>query len=122
MAQRLIAVLLVAVMALALIPVGGAAQAQEGQERIDPLLAGLASFVVPGLGQYLNGEPGKALAHLIIAAAIPLVCDLVTYYTFPFYYPRYRLCAVIYLGWAAYSAIDAYQTAKRKGAPLPFIP
>lgn len=124
MAKRLpIVIMLVAVTSLAVLAVlPEVGVAQERQEQVDPLLYGLASFVLPGLGQYLNGESGKALAHLLIAVAIPLVCDLVTYYTFPFYYPRYRICTLAYVGWAAYSAIDAYQTAKRRGGTLIFTP
>lgn len=121
MAKRLVVFLLVAFVLLAVLPVGGVAQ--ERKVTADPLLFGVASFVLPGLGQYLNGESGKALAHLLIAAAIPLVCNLITYFAFPFdYYPRYSLCALAYLGWAAYSAMDAYQTAKRRGGTLPFTP
>ena len=35
--------------------------------KADPLLPGAASFLIPGLGQFLNGEDGKGFTHLIIA-------------------------------------------------------
>ncbi|MCX7751056.1 MAG: hypothetical protein N2320_05940, partial [Candidatus Bipolaricaulota bacterium] len=38
-----------------------------------PLLHGLASFVVPGFGQYLNGEYEKALVHFGVAVGIGAV-------------------------------------------------
>lgn len=125
MSKYPVVILLVGLSLLMFVPQEGMAQDRD-EEAItsDPLLYGLASFILPGLGQYLNGEPGKALAHLLIAVAIPLICDLITYYSFPFYYPRYRICTLVYVGWAAYSAIDAYQTAKRKGrgGTLSFTP
>ena len=31
-----------------------------------PLIRGVASFVIPGLGQYLNGEYEKALTHFVV--------------------------------------------------------
>ena len=111
MAKRILIALLLGMVLLVLLPTVG--MAQEGAERRDPLLYGLASFILPGLGQYLNDEPGKALTHFIIAAAIPVVCYTVTYYTIPYWYPRYTLCGLASLGWAAMSAMDAYETAKR---------
>lgn len=75
----------------------------------EPLLHAMASFVLPGLGQYLNDEPDKALAHFLVAVAIPIVCPIIA----PIYEWRWRLCALLQLGWHAYSAIDAYEVAKR---------
>jgi len=86
--------------------------AQENKEEKDPLLNGLASFVVPGLGQYLNGEPNKALSHFLIAVAIPVVCPLL-FPSYP-YLLSSSLCMLLQLGWHAYSAIDAYETAKKQ--------
>jgi len=110
MTKRILIALLFGTVLLALMPAVGVAQ--EGVRERDPLLYGLASFVLPGLGQYLNEEPDKALSHFLIAAALPLACYFVTYYTLP-WYPRYTLCSLLSLGWHAYSAIDAYETAKR---------
>lgn len=79
MAKRIFILLLIGMVLLALLPTVGMAQ-ERVQER-DPLLYGLASFIIPGHGQYLNDEPGKALAHFIIAVAIPTVCEIVTDYS-----------------------------------------
>jgi len=86
--------------------------AQGDKEEKDPLLYGLASFVLPGLGQYLNGEPNKALSHFLIAVAIPVVCPLL-FPSYP-YVLSSSLCMLLQLGWHAYSAIDAYETAKKQ--------
>ncbi len=37
------------------------------------VIAALASFFVPGLGQLIQGRPGKALLHLILAGAFWLI-------------------------------------------------
>lgn len=34
------------------------------------VLAALASFFVPGLGQLLQGRPGKALFHLVLTGIV----------------------------------------------------
>jgi uncharacterized membrane protein len=109
---KYILVLLVGVGLLVILPVVGTAQEELEVRPREPLLYGLASFVLPGLGQYLNEEPGKALSHFLIAVAIPVGCYYV-HYTLPYYYPLYPVCGLLSLGWAAYSAIDAYETAKR---------
>lgn len=90
----------------------GTAQEEPAVKPRDPLLYGLASFALPGLGQYLNEEPDKALAHFLIAVALPVVCYYL-HYTLPYYYPLYSVCGLLSLGWHVYSAIDAYETAKR---------
>lgn len=111
MIKQIVIVVMLGVVVLALLPTVG--MAQEKPRSRDPLLYGLASFVLPGLGQYLNEEPGKALTHFLIAVAAPVACYAITYYTVPYYLPRYSLCGLVSLGWGAYSAIDAYETAKR---------
>jgi len=93
-----------------LFPVLGAAAEATPRE---PLLYGLASFFIPGLGQFLNDEPDKALANFLVAVAIPVVCPIFYYILPPDYYLRWSLCVLLQMGWHAYSAIDAYQVAKR---------
>lgn len=107
MRKRFIIILLLGMVLLAFLPT--TAMAQEERE---PLLYGLASFVLPGLGQYLNEEPGKAVSHFLIAVALPVLCYYINY-TLPYRYPLYPVCGLLSLGWAAYSGIDAYETAKR---------
>jgi len=83
--------------------------AQENKEEKDPLLYGLASFVLPGLGQYLNNQPSKALTHFLVALAIPVFCPVLVP---DYWFIGWRICWLLQLGWHAYSAIDAYETAK----------
>ncbi len=90
-----------------LIPIFGAAQ--EGPK--DPFLHGLASFIIPGLGQYLNGESDKALVHFLVAVSIPTVGYYVAFATLnPF---LFYVVPLAQLGWSLYSAMDAYNVAQR---------
>lgn len=98
--------LVLALGAMALFPLIGAAQ--EGPR--DPLVYGLASFLIPGLGQYLNGEPDKALVHFLVAVAIPTVgyyMAVITVNPFIAY-----ATPLVQLGWHVYSALDAYNVAR----------
>ena len=77
---------------------------------LTPLLHGTASLILPGLGQYLNGEYDKALTHFLVLVAI----DVGTWYLgeiLPWWYPTYYLVGGLHALWAIYSAIDAYETA-----------
>jgi len=73
-----------------------------------PLIRGVASFVLPGLGQYLNGEYDKALTHFLVIVLVdlgtPYVGNLLPYY------PDW-VTGALHTLWALYSAVDAYQTA-----------
>ncbi len=111
MRKRIALVIFLALFVGGLTPIFAQAQVL-GQGRRDPVIYGLASFIVPGLGQYLNGEPDKALVHFLVALAIPVVGYTVAFYA-PYGYPIYYLVPLLQLGWAAYSALDAYETAER---------
>jgi hypothetical protein len=77
-------------------------------------IPGLASLVLPGLGQFLNGEVNKALLHLGVAIAL----DIGAYYAaalLPFSYYRYPLVGLVHLAWGLYSGLDAYNVAKDQG-------
>lgn len=90
-----------------LIPIVGVSQ--EGPR--DPFLYGAASFVIPGLGQYLNGETDKALVHFLVAVSIPTVGYYAAYLTLnPF---LFYVVPLAQLGWSLYSAMDAYNVAQR---------
>ncbi|MCX7795416.1 MAG: hypothetical protein N2380_02700 [bacterium] len=80
-----------------------AAQAQT--QKLDPMMAALASFILPGLGQYLLGDQPKAINHLLIAIGLGIVGFLLSPYTF-------GLTSFLPLLWSIYSAYDAYQMAK----------
>ncbi|MGY4707820.1 hypothetical protein ACVNPS_08765 [Candidatus Bipolaricaulota sp. J31] len=103
---KVVALVIVAVGISAVLPL--AAAAQEGPR--DPLIHGLASFLIPGLGQYLNDEPDKALVHFLVAVAIPTVGYYVAAITLnPF---LAYVTPIAQLGWSIYSALDAYNVAK----------
>jgi len=103
---KVVALVIVALGASALFPL--AATAQEGPR--DPLVYGLASFLIPGLGQYLNGEPDKALVHFLVAVAIPTVGYYMAAITLN---PLLAyVTPLAQLGWSIYSALDAYNVAK----------
>lgn len=85
--------------------------AQSEAER-SPILYGVGSFFIPGLGQLLQEEPEKAAIHFIVALGIPVagwlaalaspVSDLVTFAT-----------GLASLGWGVLSGIDAYRLAQQ---------
>ncbi len=91
------------------------AEAPKCRVKGDPLLIGAASFFIPGLGQFMNGEDGKGLMHLIVAVALPTAVLVSAFFVSTFAPPLaallYLTSPVIYLSWAVYSAIDAYNVA-----------
>jgi hypothetical protein len=103
---KLVVLLVVVLGAMAIFPLIAAAQ----ERPRDPLIHGLASFLIPGLGQYLNGEPDKALVHFLVAVAIPTA----GYYLAVITVNPFLAYAVplVQLGWHVYSALDAYNVAQ----------
>ena len=87
----------------------------------DAWIPGLASFVLPGLGQFINDEVDKAILHLGIAIAL----DVGAYYVaakLPFnYYYSYPLVGLVHLAWGVYSGLDAYNVAKDQGFRLGLV-
>ena len=80
----------------------------------DAWIPGLASFVLPGLGQFINDEMDKAIIHLGIAVAL----DVGAFYVaalLPFSYYTYPLVGLVHLAWGVYSGFDAYNVAKDQG-------
>ena len=86
--------------------------------RGDPIVPGLGSLLLPGLGQFLNGEDGKGLVHLVVAIALPTVTLLAGDLLWPASPTMARILRritpLLYLGWAVQSAVDAYQVAGRR--------
>jgi len=83
-------------------------------------IPGVASLILPGLGQFLNDEVGKAFLHLGIAVAI----DVGAFYLvtlLPFGYLGYPLVGLAHLGWALYSGYDAYTVAKDRGFTIGIV-
>lgn len=115
MVQRVLIVALLFGIALLAFPSATGMAQERSRSRAEPLLHGACSFVLPGCGQYLNGERGKALSHFIVALVIPTGCYLIGR-VLPYYYFDYILysaCGLLSLGWHVYSAVDAFETAER---------
>ncbi len=86
----------------------------------DAWIPGLASFVLPGLGQFINDETDKAILHFGVAIAL----DVGAYYVaalLPFSYYSYPLVGLVHLAWGVYSGLDAYDVAKSNGFRIGFV-
>ena len=83
--------------------------AEEATPR-DPLLMGVASFLVPGLGQFIQGDTDTALTHFLVALVIPVAGGYLAIAS-----PAPSLVSVAagiaQLSWAFYSATDSYKMA-----------
>ena len=101
---------------LAVMAAGSFAQAAP---KSDAWIPGLASFIIPGLGQLLNDQMDKAIIHFGVAVAISVGGSLISSALFynGFWY-GYSVVAAAYLIWSAYSGIDAYNIAKEQGFSL----
>lgn len=88
---------------------GEAATAQRTVRSVDPIVYGLGSFVLPGLGQFMLGDVGTGFVHLLVAIAIPSACFYLSFVS-PFL-PVYPVCGLVSLAWHAYSGLDAYNLA-----------
>ncbi len=84
--------------------------AAEAPKERNPLLMGLASFIIPGLGQFLQGDTDKALTHLLIGIAIPVVGSYLAVAS-PMPGLVYTATAIAHLSWAIYSGVDSYRMA-----------
>ena len=96
------------VLSLLVLTFGAAAQPDQAW------IPGVASLVLPGLGQFLNDEVDKAFLHLGVAIAL----DIGAYYVamlLPFSYYSYPLVGLVHLAWGIYSGLDAYNVAKEHG-------
>ncbi len=95
-----------------------AAQTQNNNEAWIP---GLASFLLPGLGQLLNDQPDKAIVHFGVDVAILVGGGYIASMLSPYYwYSGYSIVGLAHLAWSLYSGYDAYTVAKEKGFSLGF--
>lgn len=115
MQKVLVAVILV-VSLLVIMATGAFAQTAP---KTDAWVPGLASFLIPGLGQLLNDQIDKAIIHFGVAVGISvggaLVSNVLLYNGFWY---GYSITAAAYLAWSVYSGLDAYNVAKEQGFSL----
>jgi TM2 domain-containing membrane protein YozV len=65
---------------------------------VNPILAAIASFIIPGLGQIIAGETQKGLIFLVAAIVLAVIVSFVG-----------SIAAILSLALAIYAAYDAYQ-------------
>ena len=70
---------------------------------VNPIIAAICSFVIPGLGQALAGDIKKGIILLIIALIMVAIATLIF---------RHWLVTIIELAIMLYAAYDAYQMAQ----------
>jgi len=111
MSRKLIGLsILVGIFVMLAVPLSAQAQNQAW-------IPGLASLIVPGFGQFLNGETDKGLLHL----GVFIVLDVGTYFVaglLPMGYYSYSLVGLAHLLWGLYSGYDAYTVAEKQGFSL----
>jgi TM2 domain-containing membrane protein YozV len=83
----------------------------------DAWIPALGSFLIPGLGQVLNDDVGKALIHFGIDVAVWVV-GLYASTIIPYIG---LLTPAIHLAWAVYSGYDAYTVATEQGFTIGMI-
>lgn len=85
----------------------------------DAWIPGLASFIIPGLGQMLNDQMDKAIIHFGVAVGISVGGSLISNALLDnSSWYGYSIVGLAYLGWSAYSGLDAYNVAKDTGFTL----
>lgn len=70
---------------------------------VNPIIAAICSFVIPGLGQALAGDIKKGIILLVIALIMVAIATLIF---------RHWLVTIIELAIMIYAAYDAYQMAQ----------
>ncbi len=95
--------------------------ASAGAQPADAWIPGLASFLIPGIGQFLNGEVEKGIVHLIVGVAVPVAGGVVVV-ALPSVYQSagIAMVGIATLGYRLYSGYDAYTVARERGFSLGF--
>jgi len=91
--------------------------AQDIEQARSPLLYGLSSFLIPGLGQLLQDEDQKAAIHFGVALLIPIAGAIASWVS-PVPDLVLAITGVGSVSWAFLSAVDAYRLAKDFNAAL----
>jgi len=109
MRKCVLILLMVAILLVGIVVTGNA------QENTDVWIPGIASFCIPGFGQLLNDEMGKAVLHFGVDVALWVGgVYLVALLPSPGYY-SYSLIGLAHVVWSLYSGYDAYTVAKERG-------
>jgi TM2 domain-containing membrane protein YozV len=116
--KRLIAVSILIVGLLVGMTVGANAATNR-----DAWIPGIASFLIPGLGQLLNDQVDKAIIHFGIGMAIPVGGALaVSVLPFNLWTAGYSVVALATIGFRVYSGLDAYNVAEETGFSIGLRP
>jgi len=67
---------------------------------VNPIIAAILSFIIPGLGQIIAGETKKGLIFLVVAIVLGLLVGTIS-----------SMIGIISFIFALYAAYDAYQLA-----------
>jgi TM2 domain-containing membrane protein YozV len=67
---------------------------------VNPIIAAILSFIIPGLGQIIAGETKKGLIFLVVAIVLGIIVGAIS-----------SMIGIISLIFALYAAYDAYQLA-----------
>lgn len=121
MIRIVLAVILIVVFLVSTLPVAELLGAQERPPqpcriKTDPLWIGVASFFIPGLGQFFNGDDKKGFTHLVVALAAPTAIYIVSA-LFPLGDIATLAAPLFYFGWGLYSAMDAHEVASKYCRP-----
>ena len=68
---------------------------------VNPIIAAILSFIIPGLGQIIAGETKKGIIFVVVAIILGLLVTSIS-----------SFIGIISLIFAIYAAYDAYQLAK----------
>ncbi|MCI2429748.1 hypothetical protein LM602_08765 [Candidatus Acetothermia bacterium] len=108
MKKWLVPVIVVSLLFVSYAPAVEAALAQRDEVKCDPFLNGLASFIIPGWGQWLNEERGKAVFHIAVGVGL-IATPILLAGT-----PIALLAALGRLVWGGYSGYDAFMICVAK--------
>lgn len=105
------AILIVGVAFLTVFQVTGISDEEEAT-LVNPLIPGLASFMVPGTGQLLIGDSDRALLHFFVDIGV-IVSSYSTALASQTPFLVWEITSIAWLGWSAYSALNAYSSTRQ---------
>lgn len=89
------------------------------EKNTEAWIPGIASFLIPGLGQLLNDELDKAIVHFVVDIAIIAGGGYLAWMAYDPYQlfsnARFALLGLAHFAWSLYSGYDAYTVAKETG-------